>query len=75
MKQNYEHEEFTNQILNFLHTNLLVLGFNPKEIVEFCTHALPYRRQLDVLRILKLSIEKLREECLEFLHPALGVLL
>ena len=55
-------EEFTSQVLNFYHTLMLVVGFDPSEIINLCAATLPYSRLNDVLRILKLTVDNFKQD-------------
>ena len=54
---------------------MMVVGFNPAEIIDQCAQKLEYKRQLDVLRLLKLAVEMFKHESIAFMHPSIGYIL
>ena len=41
---------------------MLVVGFDPSEIITLCASTLPYYRMMDVLRIMKLFVENYKQD-------------
>ena len=54
---------------------MLVVGFDPSEIIAHCCQTLPYNRQMDVMRIIKLSIENLKEDGLSIVVNGITLIL
>ena len=76
---NLDHEDLTNQLLNFFHNSVRVLGIESIPLIvdvsTLCVTNLEYNRLFDVFQIINHCIDEFKTTSLKILEPCYGILL